>query len=504
VIDGESRVFRNGRIWTGRRFVEALLIEDGRVVAGGSAAEIGRSTPTGAARSELEGRLVLPGLVDPHLHLTGLARRRAGVELGEARSFEEVGERLRAWTEANPGGAVWGGGLNDERLVERRLPTRRDLDRWVPDRPTVLMRACEHVAVLNSAGLAAIEVTERTADPPGGSIAREPDGSPEGALRETALSRLEFFPAPSLEDRPELGDRVLEEIARAGLTAIASLRAEPEELAWATQRLRERGGPRYFAFGRVDVPEEIAQWGWTRRHDPLHLLGVKLMADGSLGARTAWLERPYADAPDGSGAPAFPAERWEEAFRAADAEGLRVAAHAIGDRALARVVAAIAAVRPAQRPRIEHASLVPEGLERRLVEAGPDLVVQPGFRRSDPWVEARVGPERASTAYPFARLGATGLALAGSSDAPIEPLDPFDGIRCAVAPVGPGAPLGLREALALYTSGGAAVLGQPDLGHLEPGATASLLVLEATELEAVAGPASPALRESWIDGRRAF
>jgi predicted amidohydrolase YtcJ len=491
-----------GRIWTGRRFVEAIAAEDGRIIAAGPSAEVRRALPTGAELRPLAGRLVLPGLIDAHLHFTGIARRRAGVELVGARSFAEVAERIMVWSDRHPTGGVWGGGLDDERLTERRLPTRSELDRWMPDRPMVLSRVCEHAAVLNSAGLAAVEIARGSKDPPGGTVERDPNGEPTGVLREAALAQLEGFPWPSLEDAPELGEAAFEEIARVGLSAVASLRAEPQEVAWATERLRERPGPRYFAYGRVDVPEEIPSWGWARRRDPDHLLGVKLMADGSLGARTAWLGAPYHDAPDRSGGPVFAPDRWAEAFRLADADGLRVAAHAIGDEALRTVVRAVQETRPTHRPRIEHASLVPEGLRRPLRESGVDLVVQPGFRRSDPWTGDRVGPDRSATVYPLAELLAAGIRMAGSSDGPIEPIDPFDGLRCAVATGLPGSPLTAVGALALYTTGGASVLERPELGHLEPGAAASLLVLEARELESIVAPQAPGILESWIDGVR--
>lgn len=498
-----ATAFRHGRIWTGRRFVEALAVEDGRVVAAGTDAEVGRQRPQGAATVELAGRLVLPGFLDAHLHVTLMALRRDGVDLRGCRTLDEVGDRIRAWAVTHPTGPIWGGGLDDESLVERRLPSRAELDRWAADRPLTLARICEHTALLNSAGLDVVGLTTATPDPSGGTFGREPSGELTGRLSERALAVLERFPFPSLEERPELGTAVLQEAAGAGLVAVASLRAGPRELRWARQHGRGPGRPRYLAFGRVDSVEEIAAWGRWRRAGDAALAGVKLMADGSFGARTAWLERPYDDSPATAGGPVFAEAAWDDALRAADAEGLRVAAHALGDRAVRTVLTALERVRPSHRPRVEHAGLVPPELLGRLRAVGADVVVQPGFRRSDPWLGARVGPARLRWAYPLADLRRSGLSLAGSSDAPIEPLDPLDGIRCAAADGFVGQALGPAEALELYGAGAARVLDLPELGHLEPGASASLVLLEARGLGDLVAPRPPPIRGTWIDGVRA-
>jgi predicted amidohydrolase YtcJ len=448
--------------------------------------------------------LVLPGFIDPHLHLTDTARRRAGVELRGSRNLPELATRISRHLAREPEGPIWGGGWDEGSLQERRMPSRTDLDRWLPDRPLLLHRSCLHVAVLNSAALEAMGIDRSVPDPPGGSIERDGTGEPTGVLRESALTLLDRFPFPDPSDRPELLETVYEEACRSGIVALASMRATEPEIAWVERRAEtvgHRPAPRYRAFGRIDVLGDIPRWTERAGRRASVVSGVKLFVDGSLGARSAWLERPYDDAPKERGASSFPTGELEEAVRLADVGGLRVSAHAIGDRALHRILEAFSAARPDRRPRIEHASLVAPSSWPLLKAVGADIVVQPGFRTSDGWLAERIGKDRLASAYPIARLRATGVAVAGSSDAPVEPLDPISGMRSAIAVDGMGETVSIREALAMYTSDAARVLETPDLGTLEPGAAASLVVLSLREIEELASADQWTVLETWIDGR---
>jgi predicted amidohydrolase YtcJ len=495
-----ARAFRHGRIWTGRRFVESLLAEEGRVVAVGTDDEVRRLLPQAASVVEFQGRLVVPGFLDAHLHLSSLVLRGAGVDLRGCRSFQEAEAAVRRWSQLHPRGPIWGGGLDDERLTERRLPDRAELDRWAADRPMTLSRVCEHIALLNSAGLTELGLSRNVPDPPGGSFGRDAAGELSGLVSERALGVLERFPFPSLEERPELGRGVLRDLAALGLVGVASLRASLGEVRWARAQAAAPGLPRYFAFGRSDSLEEIESWGRYRRSGDPALLGVKLVADGSFGARTAWLQEPYTDRPELTGAPVFPKQQWEEAIRAAESVELRVAAHALGDMGLRTLLDGLERATPSRRPRIEHAGLVPPALAPRLRATGADVVLQPGFRRSDRWLADRLGPARLPSAYRFAELVRSGVNVAGSSDAPIEPADPFDGLRCAVASGPLGQSLTPLEALQLYHGGAARSLDAPELGHLEIGASASLVWLEATGIGELFEASSPPVRGTWIDG----
>ena len=183
--------------------------------------------------------------------------------------------------------------------------------------------------------------------------------------------------------------------------------------------------------------------------------------------------------------------------------------------AVARALSLLPDSRDPDRPavRIEHASLVPPGLLPDLDRLRPRLVVQPGFVWSDGWLRERIGPERARWAYPFRTLLLRGIPLAGSSDAPYDPIDPWRGIRAAVGRVGPDGrsanpdveeALSPEEAVGLYTVGAAAAVGEPGRGHLEVGAVADLAVLSTPDLaSAVRYPGVPVL-ETWVGGQRSW
>jgi predicted amidohydrolase YtcJ len=243
---------------------------------------------------------------------------------------------------------------------------------------------------------------------------------------------------------------------------------------------------------------------------------VKAFADGAFGPRTAWLSSPYSDETAGSGGPVGDDRVIAERLASAAGAGLAPAVHAIGDRGLARALGMVAPwTGDPDRPpaRIEHAALTPPELLTSLASVRPFLVVQPGFLLSDHWLGRRLGRDRARWAYAFRTLIDHGLSLAGSSDAPFDPLDPWRGIRAAVrrsdawgrsANPSPLEALTAEEALGLYTRSAAGALGDPTLGHLEAGAPGNLVVLDTPNLEgALSGDRVP-VAETWVEGKRLF
>jgi hypothetical protein len=193
--------------------------------------------------------------------------------------------------------------------------------------------------------------------------------------------------------------------------------------------------------------------------------------------------------------------------------GLAPALHAIGDRAIAYSLARLAELPPTSGPpaRIEHAALTPPYLWGALARVRPALVVQPGFVWSDHWLSARLGPGRARWAYAFRSLIDQGHLVAGSSDAPYDPVDPWRGIRAAVGrtdPEGrsanatPGEALAPEEAIQLYTANAGAALGEPSLGLLEPGSPADIVLLGSSTLENAIASGSATVLETWVAGTR--
>jgi predicted amidohydrolase YtcJ len=513
---GEARLWTGGRIFTGHRYAESLLVDDAEVVAVGADPDVRRLAPTGTNVVELRGRLVLPGLIDAHLHLGELARSRAGLDLASARDLDDLVTRIQEWAGAHPTGTVVGRGLDIDRSLGGRWPLRDDLDRAVSDRPLVVYHASGHAAIANTVALTEAQVESRAVEALRDRVGRAPDGRPNGVVLEEAVRWL--APLAATPVGPDDGVRTLEHLASLGLTTVASMNVSIDELTAlrslaSDQRLplRVRVYVRLLRL-REYAPSDLAPVGAPGR---FAVVGAKGFTDGAFGPRTAWLSEPYADAPDQSGIPVESDESLSEALAEAEALGLAPALHAIGDRAVVRATRLIAPYmgRRGAPPRIEHLGLVPPPVLSVLEEVRPALVVQPGFVWSDFWLPERLGPERVRWAYPFRTLADRGHRLVGSSDAPYDPVDPWRGLRASVErrdsqgrSANPNAreALAVEEAVGMYTVHGGGALGEPALGSLEVGSRADLVIVEATGLGAALRAGAAAVRETWVDGRRVY
>ncbi len=512
----DATVLVGGRVFTGRRYCSALLIEEGEVAIVGSDAEVRRNAPTGAERRDLEGGLVLPGLIDAHIHLAESARRRDGLELAAVTSSDALAAAVAEWARSHPSGPIVGRGLDPERLPGRAWPTRDDLDRMLRDRPLVLVHVSSHAIVANSVALQLAHVDRSTVDPPGGRFGRGPDGTPDGRVFESAIPLLERR-VPGLDRiEPAALLATLRETASLGLTTLGAMSVAPEE-AVVLRTLAESGD----WAGRVRVYLRGDRWreyfwdpgGPSGPPDLFEVVGVKAFTDGAFGPHTADLSEPYADDPGNSGLAVGSDAELSTLIAEASDRGLAPALHAIGDRAIARAARLLGPTSLAngRRTRIEHAALTPPSLLPFLASVGPALVVQPGFVWSDRWLGARLGPGRARWAYAFRTLIDHGLLLAGSSDAPADPVDPWRGLRAAVQrtdPSGrsanpdPAESLDAVTALQLYTANAGLVLGEPLLGQLETGAPADFVWTRAASLDAAVSGGAARVRETWVAGAR--
>jgi predicted amidohydrolase YtcJ len=509
----ESHRWKNGRVFTGRRTVDALLVEDGRVTAAGAESEVARRAPTGTEVHDLQGHLLLPGLIDAHLHVAELTRAREGLALEGIPSLVALVERVRAWAEAHPSGAIVGRGWQVEQFREQRAPGRAELDRASTDRPIVLYHASGHAAAVNSSALAAAgPISEST----GGRVGREPDGTPNGLLYEDAMRPVASIASAAFPPEPDALARTLRFAATFGLTTVATMSTSPEELS-ALRRLAAGAGLpiRVRAYVRLALLDDFApgDLGGPAADGSLGVTGVKAFADGAFGPRTAWLAEPYADAPTECGVPIGDEEALARAVAEVVARGLAPAVHAIGDRAVARALQVLErAVGPTRGPaRIEHAALTPPALLPALDRVRPALVVQPGFVWSDFWLAERLGRERSRWSYAFRTLADRGHLLAGSSDAPFDPVDPWRGLAACVRrtdPQGrsanavPAESVPIEEALRFYTANGGRALGEPDLGNLEVGARADLVRTRAVDLSRALAAGARAVAETWVGGHR--
>jgi predicted amidohydrolase YtcJ len=508
----EARRFTGGRIFTGRRFVEALLVEDGRVAAVGSSAEVRRASPSGCAVEDLAGGLAIPGLVDAHLHIVDVVRSERGLPLEGLRSREELGERLRRWAETHPSGPIIGRGWSTGEIPDGGEPTRRDVESAVADRPVVLYHASGHAALVNGLVLNAVGYGPGAPDPPNGKLGRGPDGSPNGLLYERAMAPVVKFSSSAFPPDPEAIETTLRTWASLGLTSVGTLNTDPEEVEVLASLARASRLPvrvrAYLRFARL-ADTDPRTLGADVDPTMLAVRGTKAFADGAFGPRTAWLSAPYRDRPDSSGTSTLGPADLVEVLAQTAASGLTPAIHAIGDRGLASVLAAVEQVAPQAQVRVEHASLVPPELLPPLARARPVLVVQPGFVWSDAWLADRLGADRVRFAYPFRTLLERGHRLVGSSDAPYDPVDPWRGLAAAVrrtSPTGgsanpdPAEALSPEQAVQMYTAHAGAAFGEDLLGSLEPGAPADLVVVDGPDLLWAIDRGAPGVRATWRGG----
>ncbi len=487
----------------GRR-ATALCYAHDRILAVGRDAEILSLAGPDSLVVDLRGRAVLPGFVEAHAHpywegfaagmaLLGGKERRAAM-----RAVPGAGEHLDpdAWLVARYDPTGW------DRPDD---PTRDDLDRVVPDRPVLLAHISGHAVAANSLALAIAGLDGAAADVPGRlAIERDAAGEPTGVIRgPDAWDRVAAaMPPPSTADGRRALGRAAARLAADGVTSVADadvgstagvaaeLAAWGDAVASGSMPLAVALMPGLVRFAAepgddVPAPADVATALPAAVRDRVRLTHVKLKADGALTTRTAWLRAPYADAPH-QGGPVHDPLALAERFRRATASGWAVATHAIGDAGIVATLDACAAAPAASRPhRIEHAMLVDAALVARLAASGITAVVQPGFLAwAGPTYRARLGEERAARLLPFAALLAAGIPMAFSSDRPVVPGAPLDGVRAALRH---DAGLSVAEALHAWTAAGAAAVGDEEAGRIETGRRSDLVVLSADPTSVPAG-----------------
>ena len=521
--EGDVTILTGVRFYTGdpgRPFADALLVEGGRVRRLLDREEIPKALAHGGKVIDLPGELAVPGLVDAHGHLLGygLALRRA--DLVGARSLEETLARVREFAAGHPGDPwVLGRGWDQEDWPDHAWPTADVLEEAVPGRPCALWRVDGHALWVNRTALAAAGIDAKAPDPPGGRILRGADGRPTGILLDAAEELVTGrIPPPG----PDLAEEVLADVAadllEKGLTGFHAMSVSKVEWEALVRLARTGRFPlRVWAYAEWggDLAREVLAGG-PRSEGRLHLVGVKLFADGALGSRGARLLAPYADDPGNLGTWVTPPDELARRIDEATSRGLQPAVHAIGDAANHELLAIYRHLleehpdRASLRPRVEHAQVVPPADIPVFGELPIVASMQPTHATSDmPWAEARLGRERLAGAYAWRSILDAGGRLAFGSDVPVESCDPRLGLWAAVTrqdtagnPPGgwlPDQRLGIREALAAFSAGPAwAVRREDDLGKLAPGYLADITVFDRDVLAAVEGGNPRALLEAHV------
>ena len=491
----------NGRIYTldaCHTVVDTLVVRDGRIAFAGRRSEV--NVPAAEGVMDLEGRAVLPGLVDAHGHLMYLARGRLSLNAAGATSEDIIAQMVgAAAAKAGPGDWLGGRGWDQNLWPGRAFPTRRSLDRAAPRNPVVLVRVDGHASWCNSAALQAAGIMRDTQDPTGGIVVKDVDGEPTGLLIDTAQRLVQRAEPQPPEERFDQAVRdAIEECLAAGLTGIHEMGATLFALA-SYRRLIERGQFPFRNYVAVAGRSEET-WAYYRERGP-EVIGdgqvavgaFKLLSDGALGSRGAALHSPYCDDPENKGLLLIPQEDLARLTAEAVERGFQVCVHAIGDRAntltldtFERTLAARPEAR-ALRLRVEHAQILADADIPRFRALGVLPSMQATHCTSDmAWAEERLGSDRLQGAYAWRSLLDTGVIIAGGSDFPVESPNPFHGIYASVTrrPLSgddrgwqPGQRMTREEAVRSFTTWNAYASRQEDhVGALTPGRRADLIV----------------------------
>jgi predicted amidohydrolase YtcJ len=500
-------LLRNARIATldpARPRAEALAVVDDRIVWIGPDAEAAAWAGPGTRVIDAGGRLVLPGLIDSHFHLMLGARTLGMLRLDDAADLAEVQARLRAHAAAHPGDDwIVGRGWKYRLFAAGEAISRSILDAVVPDRPVFLTAFDGHTAWANSAAL-------RRAGILGGADTGTPfsvvvmgdDGEATGELREGAAMRLvrEHIPPLGEDEQLALLRRALRELAALGLTGVHNMDGDAWQLG-LYRRLLAAGELSLRVLLPLSVtpgmpPERIDEWAQLARaySGPTLTAGaVKLFMDGVVESKTALMLAPYADGSGELGTANYDQAEFEALTTRADAHGLQVLVHAIGDGAVRRTLDGFAAARRANGPRdarhrVEHVELIDPADVARFVELGAIAAMQPihanfGLDPQNTWRRLS-GPQRWPWGFAWRRLRDAGVRLAFGSDWPVADPDPLKGLHVCLnrEPLDHGVPdqrVTLDEAIAGYTTWAAyAAHREAELGRLAPGCLADLVLLD--------------------------
>jgi predicted amidohydrolase YtcJ len=495
----------NARIYTvdnARPMASAMAVRSERVVFVGSDAEA-RTLASAATRIlDVQGRTVIPGMVDAHVHLLGLAASLRNVHLAGASSYDEVIRRVVERTRTmKPGEWVEGRGWDQNLWPEKNFPTHEALSRATPANPVVLTRIDGHALLANAMAMRLAGVTAATKDLAGGKILRLPNGDPSGVFVDNAKSRIDDrIPSASEATVRDATVAAIAETNRWGLTGIHDA-GEPRRVIEMFESLARAGRFNIRNYVMVsDNDKDIAYYTSRGPQSGLYdghiwIRAIKTYADGALGSRGAALLAPYADDPGNTGLLLTPPAHLEKVAEIGLRSGFQVNTHAIGDRgnrvALDAFETALKAVPTADhRFRIEHAQVIsPEDIPR-FARLGVIPSMQASHQTSDMrWAEVRIGPQRIRGAYAWRSLLNTGVVIPDGSDFPVEEVNPLISFHSAVTrqdatnwPPGgwyPEQVMTREEALRAMTIWPAyAAFQEKELGSLSPGKYADFVVLD--------------------------
>ena len=509
-------IYHGGQVFTGSLpLAQAFAVEDDRFLAAGTDEELLALRAEGDVLVDLAGRFVCPGFNDSHMHLVNYGNLMNMCDLtGSATiSLAAVQSALRAFAAAHPEGWIIGRGWNQDYFSPATdIPTRHDLDAVCADRPICITRCCGHCLVVNTCALDMLGIDASTPVPEGGAIDQAADGSLTGVFRDTAMVMIQTR-LPK-HDKAALKQMIRQACAGLNALGVTSCQSDDfcafENVDWrdvlaAFQEVEAEGDltVRVYEQSQFTTPaglQSFLDMGYTTgTGSELFKIGpLKLLGDGSLGARTAYLSGTYADAPGEKGLAIFTQEQFNELITLAHTHNMDAAIHAIGDGILDMILNAYEHTfaqydRPHRRG-IVHVQLTREDQLARMKQLGMHAYAQTIFLDYDSHiVRARVGDQLANTSYAFRTMKEMGITVSNGTDSPVENPNPMRGLQCAVTrqPLDASIPsyrpeeaFTVEEALDLYPAGGAYASYEENFkGKIQPGMIADFVILDKSPFD---------------------
>jgi predicted amidohydrolase YtcJ len=547
-------IFFNGVIYTGvglaedePETVQAMAIGGGKVLAVGTTEEIVRLAGPKTRLRNLNtahlGTCIFPGFNDAHTHLGSAGRTKLNVDLTGVNSLAGMLAKVETLARDVPAGHWLTGGNWDHTLwTQKTLPTRQDLDRVTGGHPAFFSRIDGHIAIANSAALAAAGITGKTIPPQGGAIDLDAYGAPTGILRESAQGLVsKIIPPPSHDERRRGDELAIADALAHGVTSVQDFSDWQDFLVFEELEKEGKLNLRITEWLPFSAPLEKLKEMRVHHdpHDPLlHTGMLKGFMDGSLGSRTAAMKAPYTDDPGNTGLPQYDQTQLNQMAVERARAGFQMGFHAIGDKAASMALDALDQAEqhppgmcrpfgrrpmpmdeklscPAPRNRIEHAQVVDPADIPRFAKLGIIASMQPSHLLTDmSWAEERLGPKRAAYSYAWKAFLDAGVPLAFGTDYPVEPITPFRGLYAAVTRRNeagtreyfPWNKITRGQALYAYTQGSAyAEFAEEHKGKLAPGYDADFILVDR-DLYAVKAAAilHSAVLETFVGGQEAF
>ncbi len=516
-------VFYNGNILTGKDLltgsperVKSIAIQDGKITA---------VDPTdslkGCAKEsiDLHGVFVMPGFNDAHTHMAAAGQQQLAVDLDNVPSLSAMQAKIKSYASTLYAGQwITGGGWDHTKWASKTLPTRQDLDAVSGGHPAFLERTDGHIAVANSAALAAAHITGTTKSPTGGQIDLDASGQPTGIIRDAALALIRpAIPNPDAATRRRALQLAIDDALAHGVTSVQDYSDWDDFLILEQMEKEGKLGVRFSEWLTFNDPLETlkAQRAHHDLNDPmLHTAMLKGFMDGSLGSRTAALNAPYSDDPKNSGFARYDQAKLNQMATQRSEFGFQLGFHAIGDKANKMALEAFRIAEPFARPtghpaplhpdsgkpepapfvpyetrnRIEHAQFVSAGDFQRFHDLHIIASMQPSHLLTDmAWAGARLGPERSKYAYAWKSFLDHGVVLCFGTDYPVESISPFRGLYSAVTRMNeagtqtfePQEKLTINQAVYAYTQASAyAQFAENQKGILAKGYLADFVVLD--------------------------